>query len=198
MTLIYMSNQQQNQPQQGNTVDKTKNAVAEAAAQLQKDDSPISQLLSVIIMREAREAAKAQAEEEAKQIRQAKRNDNARHTAQALLEHQMRCKHLKGGRRGPKAGVKDYAISMHTFIGKNSYIKCHLCSAKWEPSDTKETLFRKGKHIRNHTKIGWDEAIAMMGQSTNTPTSSEIPLDATPRAIKAGQTLTDEFAEFEL
>ena len=37
-----------------------------------------------------------------------------------------------------------------------------------------------GKKISNHTKIGWAQALAMVSQSTNSHTSSEVPMDAKP------------------
>jgi hypothetical protein len=62
---------------------------------------------------------------------------------------------------------------------------------RWEPNDTKEFLFRKDgkgvlRKIPNHTKQGWEEFQAMFTQSTNTPTSSEVPLQAMPRTVAEG------------
>lgn len=180
-------------------VQATKPDAAALAQSLQNDPSVMNQLLTVILMREAREARIAEAKEAAVAQRNAKRNENSKHTAEAGLLNQAKCKHLKGGRRGPKAGVKDYAVSAHTFIDRSTTIKCHLCGMKWKQDDTVEYLFRKGKKIKNHTRIGWAEAVGMASDSTNTVSSSEIPLDATARVIKAGESLSgDEQVEYEM
>jgi len=170
----------------------------EAAASLDKDPSAVNQLLVAILAREARAAAKEESDEAAKLIRSKKRDENSKHTTLADMAKQARCKHLKGGRRGPKAGVKDYAVGIHTFIDQSTIIKCHLCGMKWRRDDTVEYLYRKGKKIRNHTRIGWEEASAMVAQSTNTQTSSEIPMDATPRVSRQEDETPVEQVEYEL
>jgi hypothetical protein len=169
-----------------------------AAASLDQDPSAVNQLLVAILAREARAAAKEEAEEHSRSVRAAKRDENSKHTTLADMARQSRCKHLKGGRRGPKAGVKDYAVGVHTFIDQVTVIKCQLCSMKWRKDDTVEFLYRKGKKIKNHTRIGWAEASAMVAQSTNTATSSEIPMDATPRVANQGEAVPLELVEYEL
>jgi hypothetical protein len=134
-----------------------------------------AQLLQILIAQQARLAAKDQQEEDAKQARDAQRKKNAQdHTAKDLLR-QARCTHLKGGRKGPRSQVRDYAVGLHTFIDSKFSIRCFLCKMEWKIKDTQEFLFRKGKKIPNHTKLGWFEASKMLEQTTNTPTSSEIP-----------------------
>jgi hypothetical protein len=134
-----------------------------------------AQLLQILIQQQARLAMKEQQEEEARQARDAQRKKNSQdHTAKDLLR-QARCTHLKGGRKGPRSQVRDYAVGIHTFIDQKSSIRCFLCKMEWKPKDTQEFLFRKGKKIANHTKIGWFEATKMLEQTTNTPTSSEVP-----------------------
>ena len=142
-----------------------------------------SQLLQILIQQQARLALKDQEEEDRKKARDKQREKNAQdHTAKDLLR-QARCSHLKGGRRGPRSQVRDYAIYLFTFIDNKTSIKCFLCKMEWRVKDTAEFLFRKGKKIANHTKIGWYEASKMLEQTTNTPASSEIPGQAvTPLA----------------
>lgn len=160
-----------------------------AAESLQNDPSAINQLLTVILMREARLAAKEEAAEAARKLRSDKLDQNAKHGQESDLLKQARCKHMKGGRRGPKAGIKDHTVYPHTFINGETVIRCTTCSMRWKKDDTVEYLLRSGKKIKNHTRIGWHEAAAMVGQSTNTASSSEIPLDAKPREIEPGETL---------
>jgi len=89
---------------------------------------------------------------------------------------------LKGGKHGPKSGVIDYNVGLHTYINGENIIKCNSCMMKWKVNDTIEFLVRGGRKIANHTKIGWQQAQAMLNQSTNTPTSSEVPMEAKPQA----------------
>lgn len=132
-------------------------------------------LLNILIQQQARLAAKDQQEEEAKRVRDVQRAKNAQdHTAKDLLR-QAKCTHLKGGRKGPRSQVRDYAVYIHTFIDAKYSIKCFICKMEWKPKDTAEFLFRKGKKIANHTKLGWFEASKMLEQTTNTPSSSEVP-----------------------
>jgi hypothetical protein len=65
------------------------------------------------------------------------------------------CSHLKGGR--PKSGlIKDYCVSLHTFIDGRKRIRCLLC----------------GFTVWNN-EPGWAEALKMVKKSSNSPTSSE-------------------------
>jgi hypothetical protein len=132
-------------------------------------------LLNILIQQQARLALKDQQEEEAKAARNKQREKNsADHTAKDLLR-QSRCSHLKGGRKGPRSQVRDYAVYLHTYIDSSYVIRCFLCKMVWKVNDTAEFLMRKGKKIANHTKIGWFEATKMLEQTTNTPSSSEVP-----------------------
>jgi len=136
----------------------------------------LDQLLQILVMQQARLAQKDQEIENQRQARDTQREKNAQdHTAKDLLR-QARCTHLKGGRKGPRSQVRDYAIYLHTFIDRHYEIRCFLCKMIWKVNDTVEFLVRRGKKIPNHTKLGWSEAAKMLEQTTNTPSSSEIPL----------------------
>ena len=144
-----------------------------------------AQLLQILINQQARLAFKDQQEEEARKTRDAQRAKNAQdHTAKDLLR-QARCTHLKGGRKGPRSQVRDYAVYIHTFIDAHYEIRCFICKMIWKINDTSEFLMRRGKKIANHTKMGWFEASKLLEQTTNTPSSSEVPLQATPQAALA-------------
>ena len=158
-------------------------AVTVAPAPAPTAEQMNSQLLQILIQQQGRLALKDQEEEDRKKARDKQREKNAQdHTAKDLLR-QARCSHLKGGRRGPRSQVRDYAIYLFTFIDNKTSIKCFLCKMEWKVKDTVEFLFRKGKKIANHTKIGWYEASKMLEQTTNTPASSEVPGQAvTPLA----------------
>jgi len=83
-----------------------------------------------------------------------------------------RCRHLKGGEAsrwgvdiygGNKMGwLKDYSVSMHTFIDGKSRIRCTLgCGYEvWSDTPDKEL---------------WKSALRMVDSSTNRRSSSEIP-----------------------
>jgi len=147
----------------------------------------LSLLLQILLQKEAREAVKLQAEENAAKQRQIQRAKNAKELDAKYLLKQARCKHIKGGKNPNKVGLKDYAVFRHSFISGTTYIKCMLCSAKWYPEDTAEFLMRKGKRISNHTKIGWAEAIAMENSSTNKASSSEIPPNSFGKLLQTNQ-----------
>lgn len=142
-------------------------------------------LLNILIQQQARLALKDQQEAEQLKARETQRQKNSQdHTAKDLLR-QARCTHLKGGRKGPRSQVRDYAVYLHTFIDSSYAIKCFICKMTWKINDTAEFLLRKGKKISNHTKIGWFEATKFLEQTTNTPSSSEVPLMVSPQAALA-------------
>jgi hypothetical protein len=93
---------------------------------------------------------------------------------------------MKGGKKGPRSGVTDYAVYLHTFINGENIIKCFICGMKWKMRDTTEFLVRGGRQIANHTKIGWAQASGFLAQSTNTASSSEVPMEARPAAEFSG------------
>jgi hypothetical protein len=140
------------------------------------DPAQLSLLVQVMMQRELRLAQEEELKSQQRIKRDQQREFNAKHHYDAKIERQTKCRHKKGGKNGPKSGVVDYAVFYHTYINNESVIKCMLCGAKWKVNDTDQFLVRNGKNIPNHTKIGWTRALEMVSQSTNTPTSSEIPL----------------------
>ena len=152
-----------------------------------KKPDPMSQLLDVILKREARQAQKEQDEENQRVAKQKQRDINAQSAYEDAQAKQMKCNHLKGGKNRIRTQAKDYAVYMHTYINAERVIRCFLCGMKWKIKDTKEFLFRNGKKIPNHTKIGWDEACEMLGQTSNQNSSSEIPMNASPVALPTSE-----------
>lgn len=139
-------------------------------------------MAEIMLKREIRENEKEEARLASEAKRQKQRDINARSHFNDKLTEQARCRHLKGGKNRVRTQVKDYAVYMHTFINTERVIRCQLCGMKWKPQDTKEFLVRNGKNTPNHTKLGWEEALAMVNETSNTPSASEIPLNATPAA----------------
>lgn len=132
-----------------------------------------------------REARVIKIEEETEARKVARRQRDAASAAAEdglILKRQAACAHLKGGKHRSKKSAKDFSLIHHMFIDQMQYIKCVLCKMKWYPWDTPEALFRGGQVKKNHTGLGWREAAAMMAESTNTFSRSEIVLD--PSAIK--------------
>lgn len=150
-------------------------ALASSAAQDQ-----ITAMLQILLQREARAAAKEEAEETAKKARDAQRQRNAESHYDDAKANQVRCNHLKGGKNRRPTQAKDFAVYIHTYINHERVIKCQLCKMKWKIRDTKDFLIRYGKKIANHTGIGWNEAMEMLAQTSNQPSSSEIPMSSTP------------------
>ena len=125
--------------------------------------------------REEREAEKETAESEARIARQKQRAINTKNRNNKLFAKQSRCTHLKGGKVKSKTGIKDYALFHHTYINQEQIIGCFICKMRWKRGDTVEYLIRNGRKKANHTRIGWYEALELFGQSSNTPSQSEIP-----------------------
>lgn len=82
-------------------------------------------------------------------------------------ERFIKCSHLKGGRYRPKGGMRDYAVSFHTFINGESRIVC---------------LLGCGFEVWNRPgwKYKWQYGLKMVEQSTNTATSSEVAINVPP------------------
>src|SRR5580700_10315187 len=125
--------------------------------------------------REARLAKAEEEEEHRKQVRKERYALNRAGEDTGVKERQAVCKHLKGGKYRMKTASKDYAVNLHRFIDNTQYVKCILCKMKWYPTDTAQRIVRGGKVLVNNTNKGWAEALMMVEDSTNTPTSSEIP-----------------------
>jgi hypothetical protein len=134
----------------------------------QTEDAKTLQLLVQLLLAERQEAMQdRKAQSEARLERDKQRRINADYNVAEKRQSQALCSHKKGGKglRGPRV---DYAISFHTFVSAESYIRCLICGMKWKNTDTAEFITRRGKKIENHTGIGWKEAYKMLSESTNT------------------------------
>lgn len=155
-------------------------------------NASLEALVQIMFEDRARQIAKEQAVEAALAQKQAQRKKNAdSHYADASLG-QTRCRHLKGGRGPKRRGFgKDFAVYIHTYPNAEQVIRCFLCGMKWKRRDTDEFLYRgdgNGKlvQVKNHTGIGWAKAVEMLADTTNTPSASEIPIQATPTISSEG------------
>jgi hypothetical protein len=143
-------------------------------------DSKTLQLLVQLLLSERQEAMQErQQKQQALSEKEKQRRINAEYNLKEKQNAQALCTHKKGGKglKGPKV---DYAVSFHTFTNAESYIRCLICGAKWKNKDTEEYLVRRGEKIPNHTGIGWKQAYQMIGESSNTPTASEVQLTTRP------------------
>lgn len=75
------------------------------------------------------------------------------------------CKHLKGnGNKGNGPGISyprlDYAVWHHVFPDSTQLIACAICGKRWHEEDP-----------------DWTTAVAMLKESTNTTTASEIAVE---------------------
>jgi len=150
----------------------------------------VEQLLQVMLEKEARIAKEEGDKIENEKQKQIQRLQNAAGRFKKLLVKQARCTHLKGGKNRRNTQAKDFSVYYHTYINSIPVIRCFVCRMHWGTRDTKEFLIRNDKKVPNHTKIGWDEAREMLGQTTNTPSCSEIPSSTRPQA---GLTSQDDF-----
>ena len=160
----------------------TVSAVTAVTAAEQKSNR-LEQLLELLLAGQMEQLeAKAAAKQREAAI-SAQREKTANKNLQNLFIFQSRCKHLKGGKHKLKADQKiDPNVSIHNFIDGKTVVKCHSCCAKWRPEDTAEFLIRGGKKVKNHTGIGWNDAVPgkmsalqMVQLTTNSISSSEIP-----------------------
>jgi hypothetical protein len=149
--------------------------------------SELQAMIQLLLKREARAVAKEEEEQTRLENRQKQRDRNAESSFIDKFTAQSKCKHLKGGKNRKKTQVLDYAVYHHTFINMERCIRCFICGMKWKAKDTKEFLVRHGKKIANHTGIGWQEALAMLEQSSNTPSRSEGAVEV----VATAQTETD-------
>lgn len=167
----------------------TQDAIAgnSTPAQPQFDQNALGQLLQYLILKEGREAAAAEAQENRRKQIQKQRDRNAKDQDSKILLKQARCKHLKGGRKGPKTQNKDHAVYQFQFIDFSTYIRCRICGMKWFPKDTADYLVRldkggKERKISNHTHKGWREALDMCDASTDMMATSERIPNVAPNA----------------
>src|SRR6266550_757616 len=175
-----MSDQTQNQSTQqpGNPLEH-KSVVKPVTGAPETADSTATQLnmlLKLMMAKEARIAEAEEATESTRRARNAQREKSAKTHVEKQLVKQARCRHMKGGKKGPRSGVTDYAVYHHTFINGEQIIKCFICAMKWKINDTVEFLLRGKRQIANHTKIGWSQAYAFLSQSTNSPSMSAVPV----------------------
>lgn len=150
--------------------------VTTATPPIDANSQKLDMLLQLLLTREARVAEVEQGAENVRKARNAQREKSASTHVQKLLIKQARCRHMKGGTKGPRSGVTDYAVYHHTYINGEQVIKCFICAMKWKINDTVEFLMRGKRQIANHTKIGWAQAFNFLSQSTNSPSSSEVPV----------------------
>ncbi len=155
-------------------------AVIPQAPQL--DQNAVTLLLQYLIAKEGRELAETQKQDERRKNIEKQRARNSKDQDTKVLLKQARCKHLKGGKRGPKTQNKDYAVYQHRFIDFSTYIRCRICGMRWYPNDTRDYLVRNGHKISNHTHIGWFEAVGMTDASTDTLSASEALPNVSPQA----------------
>ncbi len=150
----------------------------------QASDSATLQLLVKLLLAEREDALRERQDKaQALAAREKQRRINAEYNQAEKEQSQSMCTHKKGGRgiKGPKV---DYAVGFHTFPDQSSYIRCLICGMKWKSTDTDEFLFRRGQKIPNHTGIGWRRAHQMLGESSNTATSSEVMLKVTTGSVQ--------------
>lgn len=162
--------------------------------QLSKDEQQ-DILFRSLMRRELKEAEKDAAESEARIARQKQRAINTKNRNNKLFAKQSRCTHLKGGKVKSKTGIKDYALFYHTYINADQTIGCFICKMRWKRQDTVEYLVRNGRKKRNHTRIGWLEALELFAQSSNTPSQSEIPHTRNEAPLDAGEDLGEATPE---
>lgn len=157
-------------------------------------NNEVMEILRILAGNEARKAAQETILANQEKARDIQRQRNSKEKSQDRLIKQARCKHLKGTGKGPKSPQIDYNVYHHTFISKDQWIKCNNCNMKWFPQDTPEFLYRPGrvKPIPNHTKQGWHDALNMMANSTNKPSSSEIPSSQVAMSPTGPGGLTEE------
>ena len=163
----------------------TENAQLKAGSE---SSSEMKELLKMMAQREAKALIKDRLEEEARARKDKVRSAGAGQEEMRKKLSQAQCKHKKG-RGGPRPGGvgPDMSVYLHTFIDGSQRCKCTICKMYWIPEDTKEFLYRDGKRVPNHTKIGWEECLAMLEQSTNKASSSEIPIQGKPHPGSVAQ-----------
>ena len=149
-------------------------------------DSATLQMLVQLLLAERQQALEDREEGKRRaKVRDDQRRINAEYAIAEKNKIQAMCTHKKGG-RGLKSPKTDYAVYAHTFTDNVAYIRCQICGAKWRNQDTAEYLVRKGQKIPNHTGKGWKEALAMLSESTNTPSSSEVTMATQPIGAAVG------------
>lgn len=140
-------------------------------------------VLELLLAQQARVAAKEQELIDKQKHLDAKAKEDSNQMIRSRVATQKRCAmagHLKG-KGGVMSGVQreDPCLAMHRYADGTVTIKCLLCKAVWNQGDTREHLFigisgnPKKYKIPNWTGQSWQDAIKMMGRSSNKPTGSE-------------------------
>ena len=180
----------QNQQSQQTVSDALKaSAPISAAPAAPTDTQSLAALVQLLLADRQEQLLERQAKAAALAEREKQRKINAEFQEKRKRDSQAICTHKKGGKNWK--GALDYAVNHHTFVNGESYIRCLICGAKWKEQDTAEYLVRRGQKVPNHTKIGWIEAMRMLSDTTNTPTSSE-----TVREVKVQRVLPSETPDF--
>jgi hypothetical protein len=157
--------------------------------------SKLEQMLALLIEEKVRTSALAREEAARVEAKRTQYRRNASDGERATLKFQSKCRHLKGGKnRKARNTPDDFNVYAHVFITGESYIRCNGCDMKWRPTDTKEFVARNGNVYKNHTKLGWAEAMEMVFKSSNQRSSSEIPPQMFGNIVKdfAPKTQEDE------
>lgn len=159
---------------------------SQGAVSAEASDASVLKLLVELMLAERQELMQEKAERKrANNVRDEQRKINAEYSKKQKENIQAMCTHRKGGKlQSPRT---DYALYHHTFTDQTTYIRCQICGMKWRRVDTKDFIIRKGETIPNHTGIGWTEALRMLQQSTNTPSSSEIQVATVPISTEIGK-----------
>ena len=144
-------------------------------------DMQVLASLVQLLLEERAEAAKEKKERAAiKQVRDESDRKLSAYNEKEERNKQRLCTHQKNQpskhHHTPRALKTDYAVSYHIYPDGDTKIRCLICGAVWRKGDTAE-MFNTGQHKgkKNWTKIGWNEALKMVAESTNTPTRSETP-----------------------
>jgi len=148
------------------------------ASQLDALMATVAVLAEQVKISSAREMRLNAQEEQLEAQRAAKRKQYAnqgKEDDKNRLTRQARCKHLKGGKNRRANAMEDFLVSLFTYASGETVIRCMGCGMKWRVTDTKTEVVRDGMVYKNHTGIGWTEALAMVHKSTNTASCSEIP-----------------------
>lgn len=160
---------------------------AQPAPAIVPSDAATLQMLVQLLLAERQEAlSEKQDKARALAARNEQRRINAEYTVAEKNKIQGICTHKKGG-KGLKSPKTDYAVYFHTFTDATSYIRCQICGMKWRNQDTTEYLVRRGEKVPNHTGIGWKQAYAMVSDSTNTASASEVQLSTQPIQASVAQ-----------
>jgi hypothetical protein len=131
------------------------------------------QVLTLMAQKESRTLAQEEQERKNNAQRDAQRVKNAQGQEYERISKQAKCRHRKGG-TGVKDTKIDFCVGTHTYPDNTCIITCLLCKAKWRNGDTREYFLRKGRKIANHTHVGWQEAVDMYNNSSNSASKSEI------------------------